>query len=45
MNAKLLEQFFFWVHGLSGAAWFGGIFYRTLVIDGKSLAFFPRRAD
>ena len=45
MTSKLLEQFFFWVHGLSGAAWFGGIFYRTFVVDAKALAFFPRRAD
>lgn len=45
MTSKLLEQFFFWVHGLSGAAWFGGIFYRTVVVDAKALAFFPRRAD
>ena len=36
MSARLLEQFLFWVHGLSGAAWFGAIFYRTLVVDGKA---------
>jgi len=45
MTAKWLEQFFFWVHGLSGAAWFGGIFYRTLVVDAKAHSFFPRTAD
>lgn len=45
MNAKWLEQFFFWVHGLSGAAWFGAIFYRTLVVDGKAFTFFANRKD
>lgn len=45
MSAKLLEQFLFWVHGLSGAAWFGAIFYRTVVIDGKAFAFFEKRRD
>lgn len=38
---SLLEQFLFWTHGLSGAAWFGAIFYRTFVVDGKALAYFP----
>lgn len=45
MSAKLLEQFLFWVHGLSAAAWFGAIFYRTVVIDGKAFAFFAERRD
>lgn len=45
MTAKLFEQFLFWVHGLSGAAWFGAIFYRTLVVDGKALAFFKERRE
>ncbi len=45
MSAKLLEQFFFWVHGLSGAAWFGAFFYRTLVVDGKAFTFFAERRD
>ncbi len=45
MNTKLLEQLLFWVHGLSGAAWFGGIFYRAVVVDAKAFRFFPRRAD
>lgn len=42
---KLLEQLLFWVHGLSGAAWFGAIFYRTLVIDAKAFSFFARVQD
>src|SRR5919204_1181570 len=41
----MLEQFLFWVHGLSAAAWFGGIFYRTLVVDTKAFGYFPDRAD
>lgn len=45
MTSKLLEQFLYWVHGLSGAAWFGAIFYRTLVVDGKAFAYFDRTAD
>ena len=45
MSAKLLEQFLFWVHGLSAAAWFGAIFYRTAVIDSKAFGYFPNRAD
>jgi hypothetical protein len=45
MSAKLLEQFLFWVHGLSAAAWFGAIFYRALVVDGKALTFFANRRD
>ena len=39
-----LEQLAFWVHGVSGAAWFGAIFYRTFVVDAKAFAFFPDRA-
>lgn len=45
MSAKLLEQFLFWVHGLSAAAWFGAIFYRTIVVDGKAFTFFQSRRD
>jgi hypothetical protein len=45
MSAKWLEQFLFWVHGLSAAAWFGAIFYRTLVVDGKAFTFFEKRRD
>jgi hypothetical protein len=45
MSTKLLEQFFFWVHGLSAAAWFGAIFYRTIVVDGKAFTFFEKRRD
>ena len=41
---SLLEQFLFWVHGLSAAAWFGAIFYRTLIVDPKAFGFFPDRA-
>ena len=42
---KLLEQVAFWVHGVSGAAWFGAIFYRTFVVDSKAFAYFPDRAE
>jgi hypothetical protein len=42
---KLLEQFLFWVHGLSAAAWFGAIFYRTLVVDPKAFGYFRDRAE
>jgi hypothetical protein len=45
MSARLLEQFLYCVHGLSAAAWFGAIFYRTTVVDGKALSFFARRGD
>lgn len=45
MSTKLLEQFLYWVHGLSAAAWFGAIFYRTLVVDGKAFTFFEKRGD
>ena len=38
---SVFEMFLFWVHGLSGAAWFGAIFYRTLVVEAKSFAYFP----
>src|SRR5438270_620160 len=40
-----LEQLLHWVHGLSAAAWFGAIFYRTLVVDPKAFGFFPSRSD
>jgi putative copper export protein len=42
---RILEQFLVWVHGLSAAAWFGAIFYRTLVIDPKAFAYFRDRAE
>ena len=45
MTARPVEQFLFWVHGMSGAAWFGAIFYRTLVVEGKALAFFKDRRE
>ncbi len=41
----MVEQLLFWVHGLSGAAWFGAIFYRTLVVDAKAFTFFEKRSD
>lgn len=42
---RLLEQLLYWVHGMSAAAWFGAIFYRTLVVDGKAFGYFAERAD
>ena len=42
---RVIEQVLFWAHGLSAAAWFGAIFYRTFVIDGKAFAYFPDRAE
>ena len=42
---RFFEQLLFWVHGMSAAAWFGAIFYRTLVIDSKAFAYFPDRKD
>ncbi|HSQ55793.1 MAG TPA: hypothetical protein VLM40_08600 [Gemmata sp.] len=39
------EQFLFWVHGVSAAAWFGAIFYRTLVVHPKAFSYFRDRAD
>lgn len=42
---RLLEQVLFWAHGLSAAAWFGAIFYRTAVIDGKAFAYFADRRE
>lgn len=42
---RLLEQLLAWAHGLSAAAWFGAIFYRTLVVDPKAFGYFPDRAD
>lgn len=44
-DVKLLEQLLFWVHGLSSAAWFGAIFYRTLVVDSKAFTYFADRAE
>lgn len=40
-----LEQLLFWVHGMSAAAWFGAIFYRTLVVDGKAFRYFADVAE
>ena len=42
---RVLEQVLFWVHGMSAAAWFGAIFYRTLVVDGKAFRYFTGAAD
>jgi hypothetical protein len=42
---RALEQLLFWVHGMSSAAWFGAIFYRTLIVDAKAFGYFPDRAD
>lgn len=42
---RLLEQLLFWAHGLSAAAWFGAIFYRTLIVDSKVFSYFPDRKD
>jgi len=42
---RLVEQLLFWVHGLSAAAWFGAIFYRTLIVDPKAFGYFPDRAE
>jgi hypothetical protein len=42
---SVLEQFLFWVHGMSAAAWFGAIFYRTLVVDSKAFTYFRDRAE
>ena len=36
-----LEQVLFYAHGLSGAAWFGAIAYRTFAVDRKVAAYFP----
>lgn len=42
---RLLEQVLFWIHGTSAAAWFGAIFYRALVVDGKAFRYFADVAD
>jgi uncharacterized membrane protein len=42
---RSVEQLLFWCHGLSAAAWFGAIFYRTFIIDPKSFRYFEDRAD
>jgi hypothetical protein len=42
---RFLEQVLFWVHGASAAAWFGAIFYRAIVVDGKAFRFFADAAD
>ena len=41
----LLEQLLFWVHGASAAAWFGAIFYRFAVVDGKAFRYFADPGD
>ena len=41
----LIEQVLVWAHGLSAAAWFGAIFYRTLIVDPKAFGYFADRAD
>ncbi len=40
-----LVQVLFWVHGMSAAAWFGAIFYRFAVVDGKAFRYFSDAAD
>jgi hypothetical protein len=40
-----LVQILVWAHGLSGAAWFGAIAYRTFAVDRKVGEYFPDRAD
>jgi hypothetical protein len=40
-----LELLLLWMHGLSGAAWFGAIFYKTFIIDAKAFSYFPHRPD
>jgi hypothetical protein len=42
---QFLEQFLYWVHGVSAAAWFGAIFYRTLIVDPKAFGYFHDRAE
>jgi hypothetical protein len=42
---RLVEQVLLWAHGLSAAAWFGAIFYRTLIVDPKAFGYFPDRRD
>ena len=42
---RLFEQFLFWVHGMSAAAWFGAIFYRTAVVDPKAFGYFRDQGD
>ncbi|MFM7538523.1 MAG: hypothetical protein ACKO9Z_02585, partial [Planctomycetota bacterium] len=41
----IIQQILFWAHGLSAAAWFGAIFYRTLTVDPKAFAFFADRGE
>lgn len=40
-----LDLLLLWMHGLSGAAWFGAIFYKTFIIDARAFSFFPHRPD
>jgi len=42
---RTLELLLLWMHGLSGAAWFGAICYKTFVIDSKAFSYFPHRPD
>ena len=41
----ILEQVLLWAHGLSGAAWFGAIFYRTATVDRKVKSYCPEPAE
>lgn len=36
----IAEQILYWAHGLSGAAWFGAIAYRTFAVDRKVATYF-----
>ncbi len=40
-----LEQLLLWAHGVSAAAWFGAIFYRTLIVDPKAFGYFRDRTE
>lgn len=42
---KYLELTLTWMHGLSAAAWFGAIVYRTFTVDPKAKSFFPHATD
>jgi len=42
---KLLELALTWMHGLSAAAWFGAIVYRTFTVDPKAKSFLTSPAD
>ncbi len=40
-----LELVLVWAHGLSAAAWFGAIFYRTTIVDPKAFRHFTDRVE